>query len=403
VITTRRLLLKAATAGTVLAGGAWLAPFARAALPAGTIESSSLEALPGKRALLKRSFRPPNYETPLEAFGETLTPNDAFFVRWHLPTIPVVDPAAWRLSVGGESVERELSLSLEDLRTQFEAAEVVAVCQCSGNRRGLSEPHVPGVQWGYGAMGNARWKGARLKDVLARAGLRADAVEIAANGADTAPLEATPPFVKSIPAWKAAEDSVLIAYEMNGTPLPHWNGAPARLIVPGWTATYWVKQVTTLRALKSPLKGFWMSAAYRLPRGKFPQIDRFVSQESETSTPITEAVVNSLITSPLDGSRWDAGRPLTVKGIAWDGGYGIRRVDVSSDGGRSWVAATLGEDLGRFSFRPWQFTLAPPARGRLIISARATNARGETQTEELVWNPPGYHNNVVQAITVEVG
>ncbi len=402
MLTTRRLVLQAASLGGALAGGGLLAPLVRAGLPAGAIDSSALESLPGKQPLIKRSYRPPNYETPLETFGELLTPNDRFFVRWHLPTIPVIDAAAWRLTVGGESVEHELSLTLEQLRTQFEPAELVAVCQCSGNRRGLSDPHVPGVQWGYGAMGNARWKGARLKDVLARAGLRGDALEIALNGADSAPLDATPAFMKSIPAWKAAEDSVLVAYEMNGAPLPHWNGFPARLIVPGWTATYWIKQLTAIRALKAPLKSFWMNAAYRLPRGKFPQIDRFVSQESDTSTPITEAVVNSLITSPADNARSELGHPLRVKGIAWDGGYGIRRVDVSSDGGHTWAAATLGEDLGRFSFRPWEFSLTPTARGRLTISARATNARGETQTEELIWNPPGYHNNVVHAVSVEV-
>jgi DMSO/TMAO reductase YedYZ molybdopterin-dependent catalytic subunit len=399
---TRRLVLKAATAGAALAAGGLTARVSRAALPAGAIETGLLESLPGKQPLVKRSYRPPNYETPVEHFNEVITPNDRFFVRWHLPTIPVIDAATWRLRVDGEAVDRELVLSLEQLRTEFDPVELVAVCQCSGNRRGLSEPHVPGVQWGYGAMGNARWKGARLKDILARAGLRAEAVEIAVNGADASPLEATPPFVKSIPAWKAADESVLVAYEMNGAPLPHWNGFPARLIVPGWTATYWMKQLTTIRALKAPLRSFWMSTAYRLPRGKFPQIDRFVSQESDTSTPITEAVVNTLITNIAEGGRCELGHPTVIKGVAWDGGYGIRRVDVSVDGGRSWVAAGLGEDLGRFSFRTWQFALTPTARGRITVSARATNARGETQTEELIWNPPGYHNNVIQTIALEV-
>jgi DMSO/TMAO reductase YedYZ molybdopterin-dependent catalytic subunit len=375
---------------------------ARAGLPAGALEAETLEALPGKQPLLKRSYRPPNYETPLEAFSDAITPNDKFFVRWHLANIPRIDAGTWRLSVGGEGAARELTLSLEQLKSEFEPAEIVAVCQCSGNRRGLSEPHVPGVEWGYGAMGNARWRGARLKDVLARAGIRAEAVEVAFNGADLPAIDAGPQFIKSVPAWKALDETVLVAYEMNGAALPHWNGFPARIIVPGWTATYWVKQVTTIRVLTAPLKNFWMNAAYRLPRGKFPQIERFVSQESDSSTPITEAVVNSLITSVRGGQRVALGREVEVKGIAWDGGYGMRRVDVSVDGGRRWDTATLGEDLGRFSFRTWRFEFAPAARGRVTISARATNMRGETQTEELIWNPAGYHNNVVQTIDLDV-
>ena len=297
---------------------------------------------------------------------------------------------------------QEFELTFDQLRRDFEPVEVVAVCQCSGNRRGLSEPHVPGVEWGYGAMGNARWKGARLKDILARAGLRKDVVEIAYNGADRPPLEATPAFVKSLPVWKALDENTLVAYEMNGAPLPHWNGFPARIVVPGWTATYWMKQVVSLRALTQPLSGFWMNTAYRIPKGKFPLIDRFVSQESETTTPITEMVVNSLITNLADGQRLAEGAPVIVKGLAWDGGYGIRRVEVSTDEGHTWEAAELGSDLGRFSFRPWQFAFKPKARGPVAVLARASNAQGSTQTSELIFNGPGYHNNVVQRVVIEI-
>jgi DMSO/TMAO reductase YedYZ molybdopterin-dependent catalytic subunit len=140
----------------------------------------------------------------------------------------------------------------------FPAYEVVAVNQCSGNRRGLSKPHVPGVQWGYGAMGCARWKGARLKDVLDKVGLKKEAIEIAFNGAEGPAFEKTPDFIKSLPVWKATDDSTLIAYEMNGESLPHFNGYPARLIVPGWTGTYWMKHLVTISALTKPLGGFWM-------------------------------------------------------------------------------------------------------------------------------------------------
>ena len=401
-MTTRRSILQTAIGGVALAGGGLIGRLARAGLPAGTIESGTLETLPGKRPLLKRSFRPPNYETPVAYLDDIITPNDRFFVRWHLMNIPEVAAADWRLSVGGDGATEQFVLTFEQLQRDFEPVEVVAVCQCSGNRRGLSDPHVPGVEWGYGAMGNARWKGARLRDILAKAGLKKDVVEVAFNGADSPPLETTPDFLKSLPIWKALDENTLVAYEMNGAPLPHWNGFPARIVVPGWTATYWMKQVISVRALTQPLTSFWMNTAYRIPKGKFPLIDRFVSQESETTTPITEIVVNSLITNLTDGQRVPAGSPLVVKGLAWDGGYGIRRVEVSVDDGRVWEAAELGADLGRYSFRPWKFAFRPRARGRISILARATNTQGSTQTFELIFNAPGYHNNVVQKITVEV-
>ena len=402
-MTTRRSILQTAVGGIALAGSGLLGELARAAgLPSGTLDSGVLDALPGKQPLLKRSFRPPNYETPVAFFNDAITPNDRFFVRWHLANIPAIDAAAWRLSVGGEGAAQELTLTLDQLKHDFEPVEIVAVCQCSGNRRGLSDPHVPGVEWGYGAMGNARWKGARLKDILARAGLKKEAVEIACNGGDTAPLEATPAFVKSIPTWKAIDDNTLVAYEMNGAPLPHWNGFPARIVVPGWTATYWMKQVVSIRALTQPLKNFWVNTAYRIPKGKFPLVDRFVSQESETTTPITEMLVNSLITNLEEGQRLHAGRPAAVKGIAWDGGYGIRRVEISLDEGRSWQAAELGTDLGRYSFRPWQHAFTPRAKGHMSVMARASNAQGSTQVSELIFNGPGYHNNVMQKIGIEI-
>lgn len=260
-------MLQAAASGLLMAGSS-VTRLARAGLPAAALESAALDTLPGKAPLLKHSFRPPNYETPVEYLSGAITANDRFFVRWHLANIPRVDAATWRLTVGGDAVQRPLELTLEQLRQEFDPVEVVAVCQCAGNRRGLSDPHVPGVQWGDGAVGNARWKGARLKAILTRAGLKPEAIEVAFNGADSPVLEATPDFVKSLPVWRAVDDNTLIAYEMNGSPLPHWNGFPARVIVPGWAATYWVKQLVSINALAQPLKGFWMNTAYRVPKGK---------------------------------------------------------------------------------------------------------------------------------------
>jgi DMSO/TMAO reductase YedYZ molybdopterin-dependent catalytic subunit len=408
---TRRRFLRDSVGALALVGGAgtlWappavaadMVPSGFATLPAGAIETGDLEALPGKLPLIKRSWRPPNYETPLQYFADDITPNRAFFVRYHLSNIPEVAAASWQLSIGGESAATPLTIALDALKREYAAAEVTAVCQCSGSRRGLFDPHVAGVEWGAGAIGNARWKGARLKDVLAKAGVKSDALEVVFDGADGAVIPATPDFQKSIPIWKALDENTLIAWEMNGEALPHWNGFPARIVVPGWTATYWMKHVTSIRVVPKPFDGFWVKSAYRIPRAKFPIVERFNSQETDANTPITEMVVNSLITNLATGQKVAAGRPLEIRGIAWDGGYGIAGVDVSTDGGRTWQAATLGTDRGRFSFR--SFSAAPTVeRGTHVVMARANNRAGATQTAEVIANPAGYHHNAMQRIAVE--
>ena len=404
----RRKFLKASASGLAAAGAGSLVFAADpmlgpATLPGGALESALLEALPGKVPLVKKSFRPPNFETPVNYFSEAFTRNDAFFVRYHLASIPRVDGASWKLTIAGDAVDKPFELTLDQLKREFEPVEVAALCICSGNRRGLSEPHVPGVQWGHGAMGNARWKGVRLKEVLARAGLKKEAIEIAFDGADGPALDKTPDFIKSIPVWKALDENTILAFEMNGEPLPHWNGYPVRVVVPGWTATYWMKHLTSIQAVSQPFKGFWMATAYRIPKGKFPVVDRFVTQETEANTPITEMVVASLVTNLRDGMSLPAGKAAVVRGVAWDGGYGMRDVEVSIDGGASWRPAELGPDLGRFAWRQWSFAIPAPEPGNYTVMAKATNRIGASQAFELVFNPAGYHNNVVERIKVRVG
>jgi DMSO/TMAO reductase YedYZ molybdopterin-dependent catalytic subunit len=405
---TRRRLIRTAGAGVALASsGVGLKSVAAAgldmpaALPEGIRNSAVLDALPGKKPLIKLTYRPPNYETPIEYFRTAITPNDAFYVRYHLSFIPEVDAKTWKLAIGGDGANGQAEITLDDLK-RMPAAEVVAVNQCSGNRRGLFQPHVPGVEWGYGAMGCARWKGARLKDILDKVGLKKETIEIAFDGADIPVSDKTPDFIKSIPAWKAIEDTTLVAYEMNGQPLPHFNGFPARIVVPGWAAVYWMKHVTSIKAVTKPESGFWMNPAYRIPLGKFPIVARFTSQETAVNTPITEMVVNSLITSPANDAKVKAGAPVTIGGIAWDGGYGINAVEVSDNGGKSWSAAALGEDLGRYAFRTFSFSFTPKAKGKQTVTARATNKIGQGQTTELIANPAGYHNNVIHGITLDV-
>jgi DMSO/TMAO reductase YedYZ molybdopterin-dependent catalytic subunit len=377
-------------------------PWQPAELASGAAATGTLEGLAGKVPLIKRTFRPPNFETPIDYFRDPITPNNAFFVRYHLAGIPMVDAKAWRLKVSGDAAGQPLEFDLAQLKREFEMAEIVAVCQCSGNRRGLFEPHVQGVEWGVGAMGNARWKGIRLRDVLNKAGVGKDAVEVAFNGADGPAMQGTPDFVKSLPVDKALDEHTLIAFEMNGKPLPHWNGFPARLIVPGWTGTYWMKHLISIEPVTKPFDGFWVRGAYRIPTGMFPTVQRFATQENEMTTPITEMVVNSLITSPAEGARFRSGEAVTVTGLAWDGGYGIRSVAVSTDNGASWHEATLGQDLGRFSFRPWTYRFTAATAGNQKILAKASNRLGETQTETLIFNGAGYHNNVVRPTTIVI-
>ena len=406
MVTRRRFL----SAGLALPAASSLSPLASwaggvwqpAELPAGAIAEGYLASLPGKLPLIKRSYRPPNYETPLEYFRAPITRNDAFFVRYHLAGIPAVDAKTWRLKVGGDAAKAPIEFDLARLHKEFAPVELVAVCQCSGNRRGLFEPHVQGVEWGVGAMGNASWKGVRLRDVLNKAGVDRKALEVAFNGADGPAMQGTPDFVKSIPIERALDENTLIAFEMNGKPIPHWNGFPARLIVPGWTGTYWVKHLTDIDVRSTPLADFWMTPAYRIPAGKFPGVDRFPSQETAANQPITDIVVNSLVTSLVDGQRVHLNQAVDVAGIAWDGGRGIRDVEVSTDGGHSWFLAELGKDFGRFSFRTFSHKFRPAEKGTAVVMVRAFNTRGDTQAPHLIFNPAGYHHNVVAHIKVEV-
>jgi DMSO/TMAO reductase YedYZ molybdopterin-dependent catalytic subunit len=386
----------AAAASGLLAGAG--RALAAPSLPAGARAGELLDALPGKRPLIKRSFRPPNYETPVEVFREALTPNDAFYVRWHMG-VPDVAAADWRLRVAGPAAQTPREFTLADLE-RFGLHEVIAVNQCSGNRRGLFEPHVPGVQWGYGAMGNAAWRGVRLRDVLQAAGIAAGAVEVVANAADS-PTLTGPDFAKSLPMWKALDPDTLIAFEMNGAPLPRWNGFPARLVVPGWTATYWVKCLTDLTVADRAFDGYWMKSAYRVPKGLFGP-SRFESQDRDDSSPITAIRINSLIVAPDARATLAAGRRAELRGIAWDGGAGIRRVEVSTDGGASWREAALERDLGPYAWRPWSCDLEPRTAGTLNVRVRATARDGSQQPDALVPNPAGYHHNVVQDVDFHV-
>jgi DMSO/TMAO reductase YedYZ molybdopterin-dependent catalytic subunit len=334
-------------------------------------------------------------------FDRAITPNEAFFVRYHIFPVPTsVDLATWRLKVHGR-VDRPLELSLDDLKAKFPAVRVVAVNQCSGNSRGRFAPRVLGGQWGDGAMGNAEWVGARLRDVLAMAGVRQGAVQVTFDGLDKPAFPTVPDFVKSLDLARITEDAdVIVAYQMNGQPLPMLNGFPARLIVPGWYATYWVKNLSEIEVVDSVFEKFWMKPAYRIPDTACGCIEPGTAPAR--TVPINRMTVRSFIATPASGARLQVGQAVPVKGIAFDGGTGITEVQLSADRGATWYRTQLGTDLGRYSFREWAATWTPQSPGSHRLMVRAFNAIGESQGAAPLWNPAGYLRNVIEHVDLQV-
>jgi len=357
-----------------------------------------LVAFPQKRPLIVLTSRPPQLETPFSVFNEgVLTPNDAFFVRYHWSAIPTaIDPQSYRLKIGGH-VNTPLELSLAELKQMGDAVDLVAVNQCSGNSRGHFAPRANGGQLSNGAMGNARWTGVLLKKVLERAGVKAGALQVAFNGLDAPPAGDGPDFVKSLNIDHALDGEVMLAWQMNGEDLPVLNGYPLRLVVPGYYGTYWVKHLSDITVLDKPFDGFWVATAYRIPDNACACV---APGTAPTKTvPIGRFNVRSFITSLQDGARVKAGQPLLVKGIAFDGGYGVTEVAFSADGGKSWQAATLGKDLGRYSFREWSAAFKP-GKGEHTLMVRAVNRIGQSQPAGALWNAAGYMRNVVETTRV---
>jgi DMSO/TMAO reductase YedYZ molybdopterin-dependent catalytic subunit len=359
-----------------------------------------LVRLPQKRPLIGLTARPPQLETPFAIFNEgLLTPNDAFFVRYHLSDLPAsIDPASFRLSIGGH-VDAPLSLSLAELKAGFPVKEVVAVNQCSGNGRAFFAPRVGGGQLGNGAMGNARWAGVPLKALLDRAGVRAGARQVTFNGLDNPPVDTIPDFMKALDVDHARDGEVLVAFAMNGAELPFLNGFPLRLVVPGYYGTYWVKHLSEITVVDAEYDGYWMKTAYRIPDNDCACVEP--GTRPDKTRPIARLNVRSFVTSHQDGDKVPAGSPVALRGIAFSGGEGVAQVAVSADDGATWQPARLGEDLGRYSFREWRLEL-PLAAGTQRIKVRASTAGGETQPLEPRWQPAGYMRNVVESVTLEV-
>jgi len=363
-------------------------------------DSASLWVKPdGKDSMLLLSDRPPNLETPLKYFLEDYTPNNVFFVRWHLSGLPdAVDPDTFRLRIGG-NVSKEVALSLNDLKTKFTPYTITALCQCSGNSRSFFDPRVPGGQWKNGAMGNAKWTGVKLKDILEYAGEKPGSKEVSFNGLDVPPMATVPDFQKSLSYEHAIDGEVMVAYEMNGEALPLLNGYPLKLVVPGWFATYWVGMLSDITVHTEPFDGFWMKKAYLVPKG-VPNGNESPDSIATSVEPISVMDVRSLFVSPEPNQTVPLNEETDVQGVAFDGGFGITKVELSTDSGKTWQSAKLGPDLGKYSWRRWHYKFSPPDKGDYKLYVKATNAKGETQPMHQ-WNHSGYMRNEIEILPLK--
>lgn len=397
----RRQLLRI---GAGMAGAAALAPLGSVAAADAEIElpfengRRRLVAYPEKRPLIVLTSRPPQLETPFEIFNDgLLTPNDAFFVRYHHAGLPTsIDGNAHRINVGGNACAQPFALTVAQLRNEFTPIELVAVNQCSGNSRAHFSPRVTGGQLSHGAMGNARWVGVPLRELLLRAGVADRARQVVFNGLDT-PLFGGADFVKALDIAHAMDGEVMLAYQMNGSEIPMLNGYPVKLIVPGHYGTYWIKHLSDIQVIDHEFDGFWMKPAYRIPDNDCACVEP--GKTPAATRPIGRFTVRSFITSLADGTRLPAGQPVAVRGIAFDGGQGIREVAYSTDGGGSWQPATLGTEIGRYSFREFRFGFTPSA-GVHDLRVRAWNRAGQVQPLEASWQPAGYMRQVVESVRV---
>jgi len=359
-------------------------------------------SFPEKNPLIVHSDRPPLLESPRDVFTKAITSNRDFFVRWHMPVIPTpINMDTFYLHVHGE-VDERLYLNPNALKTEFEPVEVTAVMQCGGNSRSAFRPTTSGIQWGSGAMGCATFKGARLKDILARAGVKDDAHWISLNGNDRAVMKKIESFKRELEIDKISDDTI-VAYEMNGEEIPFLNGYPLRLIIPGLYADSWVKMLSDIYVTKEYQPYFYMDKAYRVPDNEC---------ECETpdklalkTKPLEHMNVKSYIGYPANGDKFKAGSKIRLKGVAFDEGKGIKKVDISLDGGKTWSEATLDEELSPYAFRLFTYNFKPMKKGVVTIMARATNRAGETQpyAHEIAWNHGGYKYNGIDSITITIG
>lgn len=358
-------------------------------------------AFPEKKPLITYSDRPPLLESPRSVFTQAITPNDEFFVRWHLPEIPThIDPNTYTIKIDG-LVNQELNITLNDLKNNFEQVEVVAVLQCGGNSRSAFNPTAGGVQWGSGAMGCAKWKGVRLSDLLNQAGLKKEAHWIGFNGQDTAAYYETPNFVRELEI-EELDDHVIVAYEMNGEDLPYLNGYPLRLVIPGYYSDSWVKMLSHITVTDKYKSLFFMDIAYRVPNNETES--ETPEEKFPTTKPITVMNVKSVIGYPLNGTTVYLNSHVVIRGVAFDDGHGIKDVLISVDDGQTWEKAELDNKAGRYAFKTFRFAYKPSTYGKINIMAKAVNRLGKEQpfAKDVLWNHGGYKYNGIDVVQIHV-
>ena len=422
-ISRRALLNRMGLAGVAIGMGAWPETFS--AFGQGQNHEKAIESFTGpgpnphwnsigpyisepqKAPLILLTDRPVQLETPREYFRTVFTPNDAFYVRWHLSGVPnSVDLKSWRLQIEG-NVKRPVALTLAEMVRNFKPVSVAATNQCSGNSRSRLQPRVPGAQWGNGAMGNALWTGVPLRELLDVAGVKAGSVEVQFQGLETGPGPNGYPsnhFLKSLALSNSVIDECVVAYLMNGEPLPMLNGFPVRLVVPGYFATYWTKCLTWIRVLSSNDDNFWMKTGYRIPdtpRGSTTPEE--MKAGNIKTLPIGRFPVRSFIVGPDGDSKLVPAVPVSLSGIAFSGYGRITRVEISDDDGKTWKPTTVGEDYGPYSFRTWSTSWTPKSSGRYSLAVRATDSKNNGQLDQPIWNPGGYLWNRIERQEFVVG
>jgi sulfite oxidase len=366
--------------------------FVKSAAVAALAPAALLEAAQRSESMLQMNGYALNAETPLELLTDYLTPNELFFVRSHwTPHMP--DPKKWTLAIDGE-VAKPLALTLAELKT-MPRSEATCVLQCAGNGRAHHKPVVPGVQWSYGAVGNAKWTGVKVSHLLEAAGVKESAKHLHLFGSDDPPGK-VPPFRRSIELEKALADCI-VAYEMNGVALPPLHGAPLRLVVPGWAGDHWMKWLVRISAQPAPQTGFYMETAYRYP---LKPGEPGVAFKPEEMKPVTELFVKSNVTTAP--KKVKAGRTVTIRGFAFSGAPDVAKVEVTDDGGATWHEAALDPRHEPYAWRLWSYAWTPRKPGALKIASRATDVRGATQQRDAVWNQSGYLYNGWHAVDVEV-
>jgi DMSO/TMAO reductase YedYZ molybdopterin-dependent catalytic subunit len=366
-----------------------------ARLASAPLLAQGAKVAPGKEKLIVRSLRPPDYETPVALLDSWITPVEHFYVRSHMPVPSALDATTWNLQIEGE-VDTPTTLTLDELK-KLPSATITTVLECAGNGRTFFDPPVAGIQWGKGAVGNSRWTGVRVADILKRAGVKATGRFVTMNGADRG-MGQQPDFVRQLPIEKAMHPDTLIAYDMNGQPIAPLHGFPLRAIVPGWEGAYSIKWLTNLRVLDREFDGFWVTTGYRYPT---KTVAPGATVDPKDTAPLTGLVVKSLITRPLDAAVIAPGK-VDIAGFAWAGEPEISRVDVSTDHGASWQPARLVGERAKYAWRRFEFAFEARRPESYLILARATDANGRTQPMTPPWNPSGYLWNAPDSVRIEV-